>query len=70
MTTEEALERIQNDPDFVALKRFDYSLTKLLQRYPEGVPNNKLIAQALMITEDDVDKLYNDVVELLRARLL
>lgn len=69
MTTEETLERIKNDPDFVALKRFDYSLAKLLKRYPEGVPNNKLIAQALMISEDDVERLYAEIVETLKNKL-
>ncbi len=70
MTTEEALNKLQTDPDFIYLKRFDYSLAKLLKRYPEGVPNNKLIAQALMITEEDVDRLYADIVESLKSKLL
>ncbi len=70
MTTEEALRRINEDPDFVLLKRFDYSIVKLLARYPDGVPNDKIIAQALLITEEDVENLYGTIVEKLRAKLL
>lgn len=68
MTTEEAIQRIQNDPDFVALKRFEYSLEKVMERFPEGAPD-RTIAQALMISEDDVPRLYAEIVVRLREKL-
>ena len=65
MTLNETKTKIAEDPDFINLKRFDYSLAKLLERYPEGVPV-RLIAGALLITEAEVEKLYQQVVVKLR----
>jgi len=68
LSTTEVRRRITDDLDFVHLKRFDYSLNKLVERYPEGCPT-RLISQALMITEDDVDELYQTVVAKLRTAM-
>lgn len=65
LTFLEIKRRIQEDPDFVFLKRFDYSLQKLLERYPEGCPE-RIIANALMLTEEDIDILYDKLVIKLR----
>lgn len=68
MTTEEAIARLHIDPDFICIKRFDYSLDVLLRRFPEGAPD-KTIALALMITPEDVDRLYNLIIEKLKAAM-
>lgn len=60
--------RIDTEPDFIALKRFDYSLAKALDRYPDGLPS-PLIAQALDITEAQVEEHYQNVVKKLRETL-
>lgn len=65
MTSAEVRRLLETDPDFLHLKRFDFSMGKLLERYPEGVPD-RIIAQALLMTEDDVEILYNQTVEKLR----
>lgn len=65
MTSDEVRKRLLEDPDFVYLPRFNNSLAKLLERYPEGVPE-KLQAQALMMTEDEVKALDARVVVKLR----
>lgn len=65
MTTAEALKKIQTDEGFVYLKRYKYSLKRLLDRYPEGCPD-KVIAAALMITEEDVEAEYERIVVKLR----
>lgn len=70
MTTIEAIERISAEEDFIALKRFNYSLKMFLERYPDGSPNNRIIAQALMMTEDDVESLYQEILEKLRAVMI
>jgi hypothetical protein len=64
----EAKQRVSSDPDFVYLKRFDFSLARLLERHPEGVPD-RVIAAALMVTEEDVDDLYAEIVAKLRAAM-
>jgi hypothetical protein len=68
VTTEEVIQRINSDPEFVNLKRFEYSLAQVMERFPEGAPD-RTIAQALMIAEDDVSRLYNEIIERLRVQL-
>jgi hypothetical protein len=61
----ESKNRITDDPDFINCKRFDFSLKKLLERYPEGCPT-RIIANALMLTEAEVEELYEGAIERLR----
>jgi len=68
MTVDEALQRIEHDPDFIYAKRFDYSLSKLLERYPDGAPP-RVIAQALLTTEEDVESQYQKIIHKLRRRM-
>ena len=60
--------RIDNDSDFIALKRYNYSMKELIQKYPEGVPE-RVIAAALAMTEDSVSEMYEKVVIKLRHML-
>lgn len=66
MTSDEAREKIRTDPDFIYIPRFDFSLEKMVLRYPDGVPE-KLIAQALMMTEDELRLTFESAVKKLRA---
>lgn len=68
MTSAEARQKLDTDSDFIAVKRFDYSLKKLMERYPEGAPP-KVIAQALMMTEDEVEELEQAVITKIREVL-
>ena len=65
---DDTLRKIEEDPDFINLKRYGYSLKRVLERYPDGAPEN-LIAQALCMTEDEVEGAYMDIVEVLRAEM-
>ena len=69
MTDHEKQVLLEVNPDFILLKRFDYSLTMALRRYPDGMPL-PLIAQALGISERAVDLRYQDAVKKLRSALL
>lgn len=62
---EDFRKRLDTDPDFVNLPRFDNSLKKLLAKHPDGV-SDKTIAQALMIDEDDVESTYKSIILKLR----
>ena len=66
MSPQELRKRVETEADFVNLKRFNYSLEKLLERYPEGCPN-RVIAHALDIAEDEVEELYQMAVCKLRV---
>ncbi len=60
------IEILANDPDYICMKRFGFSLKRLTERYPEGAPNN-VIAQALNCTEAEVERRYQSIVQVLKA---
>ena len=60
------LRKINQDENFINLKRFSYDIRKFLERYPEGAPD-RLIAMALLITEEEVESIYQDIVGRLRT---
>lgn len=62
---EKAKKMLENDPDYIASKRFDNSLAKLMARYPDGCPD-RIIATALLIEETEVEKRYHEIVLKLR----
>lgn len=68
MTLEEIQELIRKDKDFIYSKRFDFSIDKLLERYPDGAPS-KVIAQVLLITEEEVESLTQGAIESLRKKM-
>jgi hypothetical protein len=61
-------ERLETEPDFILIRRFDYSLKRLVERYPEGAPD-RIIAQALGIEEHEVQEIYRGVVLKLKSLL-
>lgn len=65
MTVEEIRRKIDTEPDYIACKTFEHSLDKLIERYPEGAPM-RIISQALMMTEKEVEELYQALVVRLR----
>ena len=65
MSQEEINRRIEEDADFVALKRFDYSLDNVIRRYPDGTPSH-VIARALCMTEEQVRATWVSIVQKLR----
>lgn len=68
MDSQEAKKRVLSDPKFVNLKRFGYRIDRVLERYarePNGCPD-RIIANALMIPEHEVEEVYQQAVRLLR----
>ena len=68
MTSDELQRKLYLKKNFIALKRFDYSLAKLLKRYPDGVPD-EIIAHALSITVEEVEMIYQDIIDRLAIRI-
>ena len=60
--------KIVRDEDYVNLKRFGYSLKELMKRYPDGCPNN-IIASALMMTESELENVWQGIVHQLREQI-
>jgi len=67
MTRDEIKLKIETDPVFINIKRFDYSIENLIDRYPDGAPL-RLIAQALNMTEEEVQETYNNVLVKLKTK--
>ena len=61
MNDDDTRRRLQEDPDFVASKRYNHSLKEMEDRYPEFAPDN-VIATVLMLSEDEVATLYEALV--------
>ena len=65
MNYEQVKKKIDSEPDYIYSKRFGNSLAACVERYPEGA-STKLIAQVLLMTEEEVEETYLQVVEKLR----
>lgn len=60
--------KVRSDPDFVLLRHCDYSLTKVISRYPDGVPQ-KVIAKALGMTEEEVALILQQALGKLKGQM-
>lgn len=68
MTSESIRHKIENEPDFIDSKKFDYSLRKILAKYPNGVPD-RLIAQALHLSEAEINQHFQQILDKLKENL-
>jgi hypothetical protein len=66
MTSDEIKTLISDDEDYVYLKRFNFSLRNVLERYSDGCPD-RIIAQALCMSEEEVNEMYEYIIIRLRA---
>jgi len=64
-----AEDKLDTDPDFILLARFDNSLAKALERYPDGAPDH-VIARALGVSEDELERRYQAIVAKLRSKVV
>jgi hypothetical protein len=65
---EQIKARIETEPDYIAINRFDFSLQKLLARYPEGAPD-RVICQALLISESELGDMWEKIIIKIRQSL-
>jgi len=68
MVKENQKDQIRLDPDYIPLKRYKYSLSRLLERYPEGCPEH-IAAEALGLSEEEFNEEYEKIVACLRAKM-
>lgn len=59
---------LTTDPDFICLPRYGGSLKRLLERYPDGVPDH-IAAEALNTTVVDYQRVVATAIEKLRTHL-
>lgn len=64
----EMLKKIAEDEDYIRCPKFSNSLNKFTQKNSEGVENST-IARLLMMTEEEVEKTYQEAVAMLREQM-
>lgn len=62
-------QKVLNEEDYVRAPKFSNSLAKFVARNSDGV-ENATIARLLMIPEEQVEKIYEEAVELLREDMV
>jgi hypothetical protein len=62
----ELYRKIRNEVDYIRCPKCANSLSKFLSKNAEGVENSA-IARLLMVSEEEVEKIYNDAVRMLRS---
>jgi hypothetical protein len=65
----EMLRKIVEDEDYIRCPKCGNSLNRFTQKNSEGV-ENPIIARLLMMSEEDVEKLYQETLALLRKDML
>jgi hypothetical protein len=65
MINQETVDKINSEFDFINLKRYEYSMKKLLNKHESGV-SDSMISTALCIPEKKVLELYESAVANLR----
>lgn len=61
-------ERVAEEVDFCYCPRLSNSITNLIEKNPNGVDNER-IAKVLLLTEDEVDEIFESALAKLRAAL-
>ena len=61
-------EKILTDENYIGMKKYDFSLEKLLQRFPDGCPDH-IIANALKIKENEVEINYLRIINFIKEKL-
>lgn len=64
----EKKHKILNDEDFIDYPKFKNSLSKLIEKYPEGVEIHT-IAKVLNMTEEEVEETYQSAIQKLKDNL-
>lgn len=65
----ELQKRVLDEDDYVRAPKFSNSLSKFLARNSDGV-ENATIARLLMITEEEVEKIHQEAIDILREEMV
>lgn len=62
---DEMQKKIKLEEDYIRCPKFGNSLSKFTMKNSEGVENST-IARLLMISEEEVEKMYQEAIEILK----
>lgn len=68
LSQEEINLKLKDDSSFVLMRRFNYSIEKLEERYPMGCPDH-IAAQSLGLEIEELQNQYLQIVKKLRANM-
>jgi hypothetical protein len=63
-------DKVLRDEDTIALKRYSYSLASLQAKHKDDPIPNKLIAAALLLTEEELEAEYERIVKKLQTLMV
>lgn len=69
MDKNELQQKVLEEEDYVRAPKFSNSLSKFLSKNSDGV-ENATIARLLMISEEEVEKLFQEAVVMLREEMV
>lgn len=69
MDKNDTKKRVNTEEDFVHSPRFGNSLRRFLIKNSDGV-DNATIAKVLMMTEEEVERLYEEAINELREEMV
>lgn len=69
MNSDDISKRILNEEDFIRSTKFNNSLFKLRVKWPDGAEDD-LIAKVLLMTEEEVEKIYQEALAMIREGML
>jgi len=65
----EIQHKIATEEDYIRCPKMDNSLNKFTAKNSEGVENSA-IARLLMLTEEEVEKIYKEAVQMLKEDMV
>lgn len=68
MDKDDIQKRIQEDEDYIKCPKFSNSLSKFVSKNPEGA-EDAAIARFLMMSEEEVNKIYLEAVGIIRKQM-
>lgn len=68
MDKDDIKKKVMEEEDFVRFPKLFNSIAKFLAKNPEGVKNGA-IARLLLLSEEEVESIYNEAVELLKKEM-
>ena len=68
MDRSDIVKKIQEEEDYVRCPKLGNSLSKFLSKNPDGV-ENPIIARMLLMTEEEVEQIYQEAIQKLRLKM-
>lgn len=65
---EEKIKKINEDPNWVNAKRYNYDLKTMISRFPEGCPD-RVIANVLGLSDEELQSKYLEALVKLRKSM-